>query len=420
MHSVDRFVAALAGGDPLDGIRLLDELERDGRDLVAFADQVVARLREQLIEALAGGPARRRSWPETGPRRASPRRPRRQPWRRGGYRLQLELALLDGGGSVRPCRSSREPSAQPRRRGPAATRSPSRDPAPVQSKPSDHRQRSVAVAVESAAPEPRGRAAIASARSQPAAARVAAVELARSRLSRTRRTNRCRTCIAVWPSVVERIAGNPANRPLIAACRPVEVRDATIVLGFPESQAFLRDIAERKRASIEAGIGHVLGRAVAVACVATNVELAEPEAVLAQGTADDLVAQARRVFGDDLRRRGRGRIEEEIVGYGNMAKMAQQMQADMARVQAELGPLTVEGTAGGGAVTAIVNGHGELVSMTHRPGRRRSGRRRDAPGPCHRGGQRHVCAQVKQVTEEKMARVTGGLRIPGYGLKWRH
>src|SRR4029453_18210766 len=55
MESVDRFIAALTGADSLDGIRLLDELERDGRDLVAFADQVVARMREQLIDALGGG-----------------------------------------------------------------------------------------------------------------------------------------------------------------------------------------------------------------------------------------------------------------------------------------------------------------------------------------------------------------------------
>ena len=41
------------------------------------------------------------------------------------------------------------------------------------------------------------------------------------------------------------------------------------------------------------------------------------------------------------------------MGYGNMAKMAQQMQAEMARVQAELDALTLEGTAGGGAVTAV-------------------------------------------------------------------
>ena len=56
-ETVDRFIAALTGADSLDGIRLLDELERDGRDLVAFADQLVARMREQLIATLGGGAA---------------------------------------------------------------------------------------------------------------------------------------------------------------------------------------------------------------------------------------------------------------------------------------------------------------------------------------------------------------------------
>jgi hypothetical protein len=106
--------------------------------------------------------------------------------------------------------------------------------------------------------------------------------------------------ITAWPQVVERVGHNPANKPLIAACRPVEVRDSTIVLGFPESQAFLRDIAERKRATLEAEIGHVLGRAVAVHCVTSNVELVASSAALSAPAGDDLVAHARRVFEDDL------------------------------------------------------------------------------------------------------------------------
>ena len=104
-----------------------------------------------------------------------------------------------------------------------------------------------------------------------------------------------------WPAVVQIIGSNPANGRSINACRPVEVRGAIIVLGFPESQAFLRDIAERKRTMLEEGIGQVLGRPVAVRCVATNIELVEPVAALAgAANGDDLVAQARRIFEDDL------------------------------------------------------------------------------------------------------------------------
>ncbi len=51
-----------------------------------------------------------------------------------------------------------------------------------------------------------------------------------------------------------------------------------------------------------------------------------------------------------------------------MAKMAQQMQAEMGRVEEELRTLEVEGTAGGGAVTAVVTGRQELISITIDPG----------------------------------------------------
>jgi hypothetical protein len=101
--------------------------------------------------------------------------------------------------------------------------------------------------------------------------------------------------LASWASIVEHVSRNPANKPLITVCRPVEVRGATIVLGFPETQAFLRDRAEAKRSALEADIGHVLGRHIAIKCVTSNIEL-----VAATPPEPDLVAQARRIFADDL------------------------------------------------------------------------------------------------------------------------
>jgi len=44
-------------------------------------------------------------------------------------------------------------------------------------------------------------------------------------------------------------------------------------------------------------------------------------------------------------------------------KQAQKMQEQMMRVQNELAAKTVEATAGGGMVTAVVNGKFELVSL---------------------------------------------------------
>ncbi|HZW01641.1 MAG TPA: DNA polymerase III subunit gamma/tau, partial [Candidatus Deferrimicrobium sp.] len=46
---VDDFMAALVGGDVLAGIRILDTLEAEGRDLIAFSEQLVNRLREGLV-----------------------------------------------------------------------------------------------------------------------------------------------------------------------------------------------------------------------------------------------------------------------------------------------------------------------------------------------------------------------------------
>ncbi|MGH2348335.1 MAG: YbaB/EbfC family nucleoid-associated protein [bacterium] len=52
---------------------------------------------------------------------------------------------------------------------------------------------------------------------------------------------------------------------------------------------------------------------------------------------------------------------------GKMLKQVQKMQAEMARVQEELGAARVEASAGGGVVQAVANGHGELISLVIDP-----------------------------------------------------
>jgi DNA-binding YbaB/EbfC family protein len=102
------------------------------------------------------------------------------------------------------------------------------------------------------------------------------------------------------------------------------------------------------------------------------------------------------------------------MSMGNLAKMAQQMQAEMARVQAEVEALVVETSAGGGAVKAVVNGSGEVVSITIDP---------SAVDPDDVEMLQDLITaavndglhQVRDTAAEKMARVTGGLRLPGLG-----
>ncbi len=52
-----------------------------------------------------------------------------------------------------------------------------------------------------------------------------------------------------------------------------------------------------------------------------------------------------------------------MAGIGDILKQAQKMKAEMDRIQAEVATRTVEGSAGGGMVTAVANGKGELLSV---------------------------------------------------------
>jgi len=102
------------------------------------------------------------------------------------------------------------------------------------------------------------------------------------------------------------------------------------------------------------------------------------------------------------------------MGFGNLAKMAQQMQADMARVEEELRTMQLEGTAGGGAVTAIVTGRLELVSVTIDPtvvDPDDVEMLQDLVTAAVNDGLR----RARETAEQKMGRVTGGLRVPGMG-----
>lgn len=56
------------------------------------------------------------------------------------------------------------------------------------------------------------------------------------------------------------------------------------------------------------------------------------------------------------------------MGMANLQRMAMQMQQEMARIQAELAETQIRGTAGGGAVEAVVTGKQELRSITIDPG----------------------------------------------------
>ena len=100
------------------------------------------------------------------------------------------------------------------------------------------------------------------------------------------------------------------------------------------------------------------------------------------------------------------------MGMANLQRMAQQMQQEMLRVQGELESATVDGSAGGGVVSATVTGKQELVSITIDPSA-------VDPGDVEMLQDLVVAAvndalrASRELAEQKMAAVTGGLRLPG-------
>jgi DNA-binding YbaB/EbfC family protein len=102
------------------------------------------------------------------------------------------------------------------------------------------------------------------------------------------------------------------------------------------------------------------------------------------------------------------------MSMGNLQRMAMQMQQEMARVQAELETLAIDGTAGGGVVKATVTGKQDLVGLVIDP---------SAVDPDDvemlqdlvMSAVNDALRESRAVAEQKMGAVTAGLRIPGLG-----
>ena len=281
---VDGFLGALVDGDVLAGIGILDRLEAEGRDLVAFSEQLVTRLRIKLVERMSQRATAERA--AARPLAAAARRLTGIDASRaglGGFRWQLELCLLASAevAATPPGQAASGPPSDGSPVAPSAT--PAEPPAATKTRVVSARRESV--------PDPSSEPPPRLISNEPAVASTAAPAVASAGPDEAITAVR-----EAWPRIVAVIGSNPANRPLVATCRPVEVADGMLVLGFPEDQAFMRDIAERKRRVLEDGIASVIGRSVAVRCVVTNLELVEP----VDSGEGDLVSQARRIFEGEL------------------------------------------------------------------------------------------------------------------------
>ncbi|NOZ25165.1 MAG: YbaB/EbfC family nucleoid-associated protein [Nitrospirae bacterium] len=99
---------------------------------------------------------------------------------------------------------------------------------------------------------------------------------------------------------------------------------------------------------------------------------------------------------------------------GDIMKQAQKLQAEMAKVQEEARTKTVEASAGGGMVTAVANGAGEIVSI-------KIDREVVNPDDVEMledlivAASNEALRRAQEMVQSEMARLTGGLKLPGMG-----
>jgi nucleoid-associated protein EbfC len=95
-----------------------------------------------------------------------------------------------------------------------------------------------------------------------------------------------------------------------------------------------------------------------------------------------------------------------------MMKQVKKMQEQMMKAQEELANKTVEGSAGGGVVTVIANGHKKVLSVTIKP---------EAVDPDDvemlqdlvLTAVNDALAKADELINQDMSRFVGGMKIPG-------
>ncbi len=99
---------------------------------------------------------------------------------------------------------------------------------------------------------------------------------------------------------------------------------------------------------------------------------------------------------------------------GNLMKEAQKMQAEMAKMQEAAKEKTVEASSGGGMVTVVASGAGEIISI-------KIDKEVVDPEDVEMLQDLIVAAcnealrRASEMVNEEMSKLTGGLQIPGLG-----
>ena len=101
-----------------------------------------------------------------------------------------------------------------------------------------------------------------------------------------------------------------------------------------------------------------------------------------------------------------------MAGLGDLMKQAQRLKAEMERIQAEAATKTVEGSAGGGMVTTVANGKGELLSVKIDPEVVR-GEDVEMLQDLITAAANDALRKARELLAREVSRLTGGFGLPG-------
>ena len=95
----------------------------------------------------------------------------------------------------------------------------------------------------------------------------------------------------------------------------------------------------------------------------------------------------------------------------NMMRQAQKQLAQLQKIQEELETMTVEGSAGGGAVKVVMTGKQIVESVTIEP---EAAEEVDLLQDMVLAAVNDASTKAQELSAQKMSVVTGGMNIPGF------
>ena len=100
-------------------------------------------------------------------------------------------------------------------------------------------------------------------------------------------------------------------------------------------------------------------------------------------------------------------------GMAGLMKQANQMQIKMKKLQEELATREFNGTSGGGAVSAKVNGDSKVLGLTIDPEVMKSGDV-EMLQDLVISAVNEAIKTAKETSSQEMSKVTGGMSLPGF------